>query len=73
MPVPVNYEAQVSAALAELKVARLGGDELKIDLAQAALNDLIDRNLIATEELPILSQLPQLSKVGHNNNGKGSK
>lgn len=34
---------EISKAKADLDMARLTGDQLKIDLAEAALNDLLER------------------------------
>lgn len=66
MPPAVNWPARINEALAMLKNARAQGDPLTIDLAEASLNDILDRQKV-TEKLPI--QLPQLSRLP----GKGRK
>lgn len=43
MPMAVNWDARIAEAFAKLQAARAHGDKLVIELAEAALNDLLDR------------------------------
>lgn len=45
----VPSEGDVHRCLTELKIARATGDKLKIDLAQNAFDDTLDRYLAVTD------------------------
>lgn len=45
-----TLEKQIAKAQAQLRQARVHGDKLQIELAEEALNDLLDRLLAAQQK-----------------------